>query len=144
MRTKIKYDNINYIKLKYHACFFTPRSKYAPCPKWRHVFFYIYREVATTILCYFVLVPESIVRLCDGLGLLSHTVKQVFHFRHFHASYLTRFWNANRQDEICVCVLFVSDGGLWKTCEMRKTTPLRYAYILICCLINGMRRQVAV
>ena len=35
-------------------------------------FFSINREVATTIL-------------------LSHTVKQVLHFRHLHASYLTRF-----------------------------------------------------
>ena len=56
-------------------------------------FFFILTEkyIATTILCYFVLVPESIVRLCCGLGLLSHTVKQVLHFRHLHASYLTRF-----------------------------------------------------
>ena len=38
-------------------------------------FFFILTEkyIATTILCYFVLVPESIVRLCCGLGLLSHT-----------------------------------------------------------------------
>jgi hypothetical protein len=54
-------------------------------------FFNINREVATTILCYFVLVPESIVRLCCGLGLFSHKVKQVLYFLHLHASYLTRF-----------------------------------------------------
>ena len=83
MTTKIKFDNLNYIKLKYEACCFTPdqntRLEMKTC------FFNINREVATTILRYFVLVPENIVRLCCGLGLFSHTVKQVLHFRHLHA-----------------------------------------------------------
>ena len=90
MTTKIKYDNINYMKLKYDACCFTPDQN-TRLVRNEDMFFNINREVATTILCYFVLVPESIVRLCCGLVLLSHTVKQVLHFSHLHASYLTWF-----------------------------------------------------
>ena len=79
MTTKIKYDNINYMKLKYDACCFTPDQN-TRLVRNEDMFFNINREVATTILCSFVLVPESIVRLCCGLVLLSHTVKQVLHF----------------------------------------------------------------